>query len=248
MALLTRPRRVAAQPTTVDDSRMSVIEHLQALRRALIISLGAWAVATVGAFVFWGHVYRFLIHQAGIQNAVFLGPADAFLLGLKIALFLGILIASPVIFQQGWWFVSPGLHNHEKRLVLPLVGATSLFFLMGVGFAIFSLPLFIKVLTGFAPQGLQFFPTGGELLDFVLTIALAFGIVFELPVVLWTLGMLRIISARWLYRRRAYFLIGLGLLANVMTPGADPITPLIVFIPLYGFFEGTALLLKLTGH
>jgi sec-independent protein translocase protein TatC len=227
---------------------MSVVEHMQALRRALIITMIAWATATVISFVFWQRAFEFLLHRAGLSHAVFLGPTGSFILGLKIAIYLGIVLASPVIFQQAWWFISPGLHRHEKRLALPLVSATAIFFFAGVGFAIFSLPLFIKVLTGFAPPELQFLPTGDALLDFVLVISIAFGIVFELPVVLWTLGMLGIISSRWLYRRRAYFAIGLGVLANVMTPGADPITPFILFIPLYFFWEATTLLLKLTGR
>ena len=71
---------------------------------------------------------------------------------------------------------------------------------------------------------------------------------FELPVVLYTLGLLKIISSRWLYKHRLYWVIALGLIANVMTPGVDPFTPLLVFIPLWIFWEGTALLLKLSGR
>ena len=77
---------------------------------------------------------------------------------------------------------------------------------------------------------------------------IGFGIVFELPVVLFVLGMLRITSSRWLHRRRPYFFLSLGLIANFLTPGADPVTPLIMFVPLYLFYEGTALLLKLLGR
>jgi sec-independent protein translocase protein TatC len=77
---------------------------------------------------------------------------------------------------------------------------------------------------------------------------IGFGIVFELPVVMFVLGMLRIVNTRWLYKRRPYFVLALGLVANFLTPGADPLTPLIMFIPLYLFFEGTTLLLKLLGR
>lgn len=244
MALLTRGR----PPRTVDDTRMSVIEHLEALRRALIIALVAWALATVLAWFFSSQAFDWLVHRANIGQAVCLTPTCGFMLRLKVALYLGIVISAPVIFWQLWWFVSPGLHPHERRLVLPLVVATSAFFLMGVGFALFALPLMMRVLLGFLPSAVGYLPNADDLLGFVLAIVLAFGIVFELPVVLWTLGMLRIISSRWLYRHRAYWVIALGLLANVMTPGADPFTPLIVFIPLYIFWEGTALLLKLSGR
>jgi sec-independent protein translocase protein TatC len=77
---------------------------------------------------------------------------------------------------------------------------------------------------------------------------IGFGFVFELPVVLFVLGMLRIVNTRWLYKRRPYFFLALGLVANFLTPGADPLTPMIMFVPLYVFFEGTALLLKILGR
>ena len=229
---------------------MSVVEHLEDLRRALIISMAGWLLATVVAFVFWQRILEFLIYRAGLQKSgiFFLAPTGAFMLGLKIAFVVGLVGAAPIIFWQIWWFVSPGLHEHEKRLVLPLVGATTFFFLVGVGFALFALPLIMRVLTGFAPPDVHYLPDGNQLLGFIFLITIAFGLVFELPVVLYTLGILRIINARWLYRHRAYWLVGLGLLANFMTPGADPLTPLLVFVPLYVFWEATALLLKLTGH
>ncbi len=248
MALLIRGQRGASTPDP--EGRMSIVEHLEDLRRALIIAGAGWVVATIVAFVFWQRILHFLIVRAGLETAglVFFAPTGALTLGLKIAFIVGLVGAAPIVFWQIWWFVSPGLHAQEKRLILPLIAATSLFFLLGVGFALFSLPLFIKILTGFAPPDFHYLPTGDDLLGFIFLIGIAFGLVFEFPVVLWTLGMLRIISSRWLYRNRAYWLVGLGVLANFLTPGVDPITPLLVFVPLYVFFEGTALLLKLTGH
>ena len=229
---------------------MSIVEHLEDLRRALIISLIGWAVATVIAFVFWQRILEFLIYRANLQKTglIFLAPTGAFMMGLKIAFVVGLVGAAPIVFWQLWWFVSPGLHVHEKRLALPLILATTFFFLVGIGFALYALPLIMRVLTGFAPPDLHYLPDGNQLLGFILLITIAFGLVFELPVVLYTLGRLGIISSKWLYKHRAYWLIGLGLLANFMTPGADPLTPLLVFVPLYIFWEGTTLLLKLTGR
>jgi sec-independent protein translocase protein TatC len=103
-------------------------------------------------------------------------------------------------------------------------------------------------LNRFAPPDVTYLPDLSQFLSFVLLMVIGFGIVFELPVVLFVLGMLRIVNTRWLYKRRAYFFLGLGLIANFLTPGADPFTPLIMFVPLYLFFEGTALLLKLLGR
>ena len=227
---------------------MSVIEHLEALRRALIIMLIAWGVATIAAIFVAGRVITFLITRAGIGHAIYLQPGGGVLLQLKVALYIGIVLAAPVIIQQVWWFVSPGLHQHERRFVLPLVLATIAFFSFGVAVAMYALPLYIRILGSLAPADVTYLPDIGELVSFVLIMTIGFGLVFELPVVLFVLGMLRIVNSRWLYKRRPYWFLALGLLANFLTPGVDPLTPMIMFIPLYLFFEGTALLLKLLGR
>jgi len=227
---------------------MSLIEHLEALRRALIISLIAWSAATIAAIFVAGKVITFLITRAGIGHAIYLQPGGGVLLQLKVALYIGIVLAAPVIIQQVWWFVSPGLHPHERRYVLPLVVATIVFFAIGVSVAMFALPLYIKILGSLAPNDVTYLPDISELVSFVLIMVIGFGLVFELPVVLFVLGMLRIISSRWLSKRRPYWFLALALMANFLTPGVDPLTPMIMFIPLYVFFEGTTLLLRLLGR
>ena len=227
---------------------MSVIEHLEALRRALIVSLAAWVIATVAAFFVSGRVITYLINRAGISHAIYLQPAGGVINQLKVAMYMGIIVAAPVVIQQTWWFVSPGLHPRERRFILPLIVATVFFFALGVGVAVFALPLYLNVLNKFSPAGVTYLPDLGAFISFVLLMVIGFGIVFELPVVLFVLGMLRITSSRWLHRRRPYFFLSLGLIANFLTPGADPVTPLIMFVPLYLFYEGTALLLKLLGR
>jgi len=229
----------------VEEQRMSVIEHLEALRRALIISIAAWAVTTIGAFFISGQVIGLLVKRAGIGHAYYFGPTGGVLLQLQVALYIGLIIAAPVWIQQIWWFVSPGLHVHERRFLMPLIVATIVFFAMGVAVAIFALPLYLRVLSSLAPPNTSYFADIGELIGFVLIMVIGFGIVFELPVVLFVLGMLRVISSRWLYKNRVWWFLALGLLANFLTPGVDPFTPLVMFVPLYIFFEGTALILKL---
>src|SRR5215469_14190851 len=167
---------------------MSVIEHLEALRRMLIISMIAWGIATIASIFIAGHVITFLITRAGIGQAIYLQPGGAVILQLKVALYIGVVLASPVIIQQLWWFVSPGLHPHERRFVLPLVLATIIFFAMGVGVAMFALPLYIHVLGSLAPADVKYLPDVSELVSFVLIMVIGFGLVFELPVVLFVLG------------------------------------------------------------
>src|SRR5918911_1055038 len=174
-----------------------------------------------------------LLERGHVTTAYFPNPTGFFMLMLKIALYLGFVLAFPVIVQQAWWFVSPGLHAHEKRVILPILAGSIVFFLIGIGFAMFSMPLILHVVTGFAPGNVRYFPFVDDFLSFVLALIIGYGLVFELPVVLYVLGSLRIISSRWLYRNRAYWFIGLGLLSNLLTPGADPFTPMIMFVPLY---------------
>jgi sec-independent protein translocase protein TatC len=227
---------------------MSVIEHLEALRRMLIISLIAWGLATIAAVFIAGRVITFVITRAGIGHAIYLQPGGGVILQLKVALYIGLVIAAPVLIQQIWWFVSPGLHPHERRFVMPLVIATIVFFAFGVGVAMFALPLYIKILGSLAPADVTYLPDISELVSFVLIMVIGFGLVFELPVVLFVLGMLRVINSRWLYKRRPYWFLALAVLANFLTPGVDPLTPMIMFVPLYIFFEVTALLLRLLGR
>jgi sec-independent protein translocase protein TatC len=227
---------------------MSVIEHLEALRRVLIISLIAWAATTVAAFFISPRVIDFLIKRSGIGHAVYLQLAGGVLLEVKVALYIGLVLAAPVVIQQVWWFVSPGLHAHERRFILPLIASTIFFFGVGVAVAMYALPIYVRVLNSFSPPDTSYLPDISQFVSFVLVMVIGFGIVFELPVVLFVLGMLRIIKSRWLYKNRPYWFLALGITANFLTPGADPVTPLIMFIPLYFFYEGTALLLKLLGR
>jgi sec-independent protein translocase protein TatC len=246
VALLDRVLQRARRPEVrVEEQRMSVIEHLEALRRALIISLSAWAITTVAAFFFAGQVIGLLVKRAGIGHAYYLQLTGGVVLQLKVALYIGLVVAAPVLIQQIWWFVSPGLHRHERRFMVPLIIATIVFFAIGVAVAIFALPIYVRVLNSLSPPNTSYFPDIGELVSFILIMIIGFGIVFELPVVLFVLGMVRIISSRWLYKNRVWWFLALGLLANFLTPGVDPFTPLVMFVPLYIFFEGTALTLKL---
>ena len=227
---------------------MSVIEHLEALRRALIISIAAWAVTTIAAFFVSGQVIGLLVSRAGIGHAIYLHPAGGVLTELQIAMYVGFVVAAPVVIQQAWWFVSPGLHRHERRLMLPLIVATIFFFLLGVAAAVYALPMYMRVLNALSPPHVSYLADITDLVSFILAMVVGFGLVFELPVILFVLGMLRIISSRWLYKNRPWWFLGLGIAANFLTPGIDPLTPLIMFVPLYIFYEAVALILKLSGR
>lgn len=229
---------------------MTVVQHLEDLRRALAIAFGGWLVAVVACWFVSDEVLRLIVQRSGLSHLVYLHPTGAFSIRLEVAACTGTVLASPVILWQLWWFVSPGLYRNERRAALPLVAATSFFFLLGVALCFYALPLIVHVLNGFAPPDvLQFLPSGDDFLGFLLALSIAFGLVFQLPVVLWTLGLLGVVTSGWLWRNRFYWVSGLGLLANFMTPGGDPlVTPLVVFVPLLAFYLGATLLLRLTGR
>jgi sec-independent protein translocase protein TatC len=248
VALLDRVLRRGPRLAEPVEERMSVIEHLEALRRALIIIIAAWATTTVLSFFISSQVVSYLVSRAGVGKAIYLHPAGGVLTDLQVAVYIGLVLAAPIVIQQIWWFVSPGLHSHERRLILPLIVATIFFFALGVAAAVYALPLYIHVLNAFAPSHVTYLPDITELIGFILTMVIGFGLVFELPVVLFVLGMLGIISSRWLYKNRPWWFIGLALIANFLTPGVDPLSPLIMFIPLYIFYEGSTLVLKLSGR
>jgi len=227
---------------------MSVIEHLEALRRMLIVILVAWGITTIAGFVVSGQVVEWLVSRAGLGHAVYLGPGSFVLTRLQVAIYIGFIIAAPVVIQQIWWFVSPGLHRNERKLTLPLIVATIFFFGLGVAAALYALPLYIRVLNSFAPTNVTYLADVAQLVGFILLMVIGFGVVFELPVVLVVLGLLGIVRSRWLYKNRIWWFVGLALVANFLTPGVDPLTPLLMFVPLYIFFEMSALILKLSGR
>jgi sec-independent protein translocase protein TatC len=247
MGLLTRNRPAA----TVEDSEMSILEHLGALRRAMAVGAASWLLASIACWFISVPFLAFVVHRGGLHHAlVYFSPAGGVMLRLQVSLFLGTLVASPIIIWQIWWFVAPGLHMHERRVAVPLIFATSIFFLFGVAVSFYSLPIFLDILQSFSgpPTVIEYFPNGSDLLSFLLWISIAFGLVFELPVVLYVLGMLRIISSGWLWRKRVWWIVGLLLLSNFMTPGVDPITPLIVAVPLLVFYFGSIVVLKFSGR
>jgi sec-independent protein translocase protein TatC len=247
LALLDRVlQRGPREPAPVEERQMSVIEHLEALRRALIVIIIAWAITTIAAFFVSGQIVGWLVTRTGAGHGIYLNPAGGVLTEIKVALYIGLVLAAPVVIQQAWWFVSPGLHRHERRFVLPLILATVFFFMLGVAAALYALPLYLNVLNRLSPPNVNYLPDIGELVGFILTMVIGFGLVFELPVILFVLGMMRIISSKWLYKNRPWWFLGLGLLSNFLTPGADPLTPMIMFVPLYIFYESTALILKLS--
>ena len=241
-----------AKPTIVapdDERRMTVIEHLEELRRVLIVSLLAWGVATIIGFIIAGFVLEIVLgpvkHVLGEGKPLyFTAPIDKFFLYFKVGIFTGFILASPVILWQAWTFIAPGLHRNERRFAVAFVASAVGLFALGIGFALFAMPVALRFLIGFGTTDIQYLPIASSYINFVLLLIAIFGVTFELPLAMTMLGLAGIVSARSLSRNRFKFWLGIFAGSNMVTPGIDPLTPTILTLPLIILFEASILAIR----
>ena len=232
---------------------MTLVQHLEELRRVLLISAIAWVVATIVAFVFHGAIFDFLLRPLttvlGKTNnhitstAIFTSPTEGLTIPVKISAIAGLVGALPVILWQVWTFVAPGLRPVEKKFVGPFVASAFLLFVGGAAFAYFVMPIGLNFLATFLGNSAIYLPDINAYLSFLLLLIVAFGVTFELPVVVILLGVVGLVSSKLLRRKRKVIWVGIIAASLVVTPGADPYTPTALFIPLILFFEASVLIL-----
>jgi len=232
---------------TDDEATMSLIDHLEELRRRLIIVVVAILLAAIVGFIFSRNVLLLLIAQLPeeYRDIQILGPADAFTAQLKVAGFLGIAIAMPILLFQLWRFVGPGLTPRERRLVWPGILAALVLFVLGVVIGYVVIPYTLRFLLGFAEGLADPNLTIDGYIGFVTTMMLAFGLVLEFPIVLIGLARVGILSHRRLAAQRRWAVLAIVLFAILLTPGGDPISPLILSGVMFLLFEGSLLVIRL---
>jgi sec-independent protein translocase protein TatC len=247
MAVIPRRRR---RPR---PSSMTVIEHLSELRTRIIISFAAVAVAAIGGWFLYRPVVNLLTNpycdfmRAHPQFAfdssnpcklVFSSPLQPFLVKLKVAVFLGLAMALPVVLYELWMFVMPGLTSKERRYTLPFVLSSLVLFGLGGWFALVTLPKGLNFLLGFAGSSrVLLLLTFDKYLGFVMLLILAFGVSFEFPVVLISLELAGVVTSRRLRQWRRYAILGIAIFAAVITPSQDWFTMSAMMVPLIGFYE-----------
>ena len=232
---------------TDSQAMMSILGHLEELRRRLIQVVIAVLGAAVIGFIFSGAVLDILRAPLpdAYENLYFTNPADAFSAQLKIAGFLGIGMAMPVILFHAWRFVTPGLTPRERRFVWPVMLAALALFALGVAVGFAVIPYALNFLLGFARPGLEPLLTVDGYIGFVTTMMLAFGLVLEFPIVLIGLARVGVLSHRRLAAQRRWAILAIVLFAIVLTPGGDPISPLILSGVMFMLFEGSLLVIRL---
>ncbi len=223
---------------------MPFLDHLEELRMRLFWSVGALGVATMAAFALvWNYPVVEVI-STPIQpylpdgKLIFTHPADPIAIVLKVAFGLGLAAASPVIVYQRWAFLSPALHPHEKRVVMPVIGGAFALFLTGAFLAVrFAMPAMFDVLYSFQSASLTPMISAREYVGFAVTMCLAFGGAFQLPIVILALTMLGLVTPSSLSKFRKHAAVLSFVVASIITPGDLIIMTLWLGVPLYGLYE-----------
>jgi len=235
-----------------DENKLPLTSHLQELRKRLILSFIAIGAGFILCYALADSLFDVLaapllkMMPAG-GSLIFTSVAEAFFTYMKVAFIAGLILVSPFVLYQIWAFVAPGLYRHEKKYAIPFVLLGSLFFVMGICFGYFvAIPIGFKFLLGYASDFIKPMPAMKEYLSFSIKFLLAFGLVFEFPVVLVLLAKIGVVDAKTLARHRKYAILLIFIFAAVMTP-PDLISQVLMALPLIGLYELSILFAKLFG-
>jgi sec-independent protein translocase protein TatC len=235
------------------DEKLPFTSHLEELRSRLIKGFIAAGIGFAACYGFKERLFEILVAplvkvmQEG-DTLIFTGLPEAFFTYLKVSFLAGLLIASPVIIYQFWMFVAPGLYRKERRLMVPVVVLSSLFFIGGSLFGYFIVfPWGFKFFLGFATEHIKAMPSMKEYLAFSAKLLLAFGLVFELPIVLTFLARLGIVSVDFLKRNRKYALLLFFAGAAIITP-PDVVTQVMMAVPLMILYEVSIIGARIFGR
>lgn len=238
------------------DSKLPLTEHLSELRRRILIPLATLFAGFILAFTYSEEIFEVLslplkselklsftnpyIHKIKKASTplVFLAPAEAFWMHMKISFVTALVISLPVIFSQFWRFISPGLLSKEKKYFLPFIlSATALFF-VGVSFCFFIvLPFAMTFLLGYKTGNIIPMISVGNYVDFCLKFILAFGVVFELPLIIVFLTKFGIVSPKMLVKQRKYAVLSSFIISAILTPTPDAFNQILMAVPIMLLYE-----------
>ncbi len=230
---------------------MTLVEHLEELRRRLVISLGAIGLGSIVGWFLYNPLVDLLVgpycdywRTIPAKNRptedctlFFSGAIDGVMIKLKAIVFIGLAVALPIVLYQLWAFIVPGLTRKERRYALPFVFASTVLFLAGAYVAYLTLPKGLEFLLGFAGDIVVPLLTADKFLGFLMLVALAFGLSFEFPILLIFLTMAGVLTTRKLRQWRRPAILLIAVFAAIITPSADPYTMLAMMIPMYVFYE-----------
>jgi len=224
------------------EDKIPFTAHLEELRKRLVVCFIAVGIGFVACYGFKEKLFQILTRPLiSVMNTkdsmIFTGLPEAFFTYLKVAFLSGLILAAPVIIYQFWMFVAPGLYHKEKRLFIPIVFLSTVFFVGGALFGYFIVfPFGFKFFLGFATDTIRPLPSMKEYLGFAAKLLLAFGLVFELPLVITFLARLGLVSVDFLKKNRKYALLLFFVFAAILTP-PDVVTQIMMALPLMVLYE-----------
>ncbi len=246
--------RLEAEPDEHEDddaSRMPFMAHLEELRKRLVRSAIAVGVAFAGTYFFKEQLYQGLARplKAAMPpdaRLIYTAPAEAFFTYLKIALLAAIVVASPYIFYQFWRFIAPGLYDHERKAVWPFVLISSVLFIVGAVFCyLMVFPYAFQFFMSFATDDIVPMLSLKSYLSFSATLLFAFGVIFEMPLVLVFLGRIGVVTSKGLKKNRKYAILIMFVGGAMFTP-PDAVTQCMMAIPLIMLYEMSTWMVKAT--
>jgi sec-independent protein translocase protein TatC len=241
------------------EGAMTLVEHLEELRRRLFISLGAIAVGSVVGWFLYNPLLNVMtdpfcnwVHNlppaqrppAGCRLIVST-PIEPFMVRLKVIAITGLFLALPVVLYQLWAFIVPGLTRRERRMAIPFVASSLVLFVLGAGLAYLTLPKALGFLLGFGGPNVTALLSVNSFLSFVLLVGLAFGATFEFPVILVFLMLVGVLSTARLRSWRRMAIVLIAVVAAVVTPSQDPWTMLAMMLPMILFYEAAIIVGRL---
>jgi sec-independent protein translocase protein TatC len=241
-ARIAGERFVRSQRQQNPEGRMPLMDHLRELRNRVVKMALAVAAGMIAGFIFFSQAWRVIerplcsatirghsgCRTLGVNQLVLNGPLDAFYLRVKVALIAGVIVSSPVWLYQVWAFVAPGLHAREKRWSCTFLGAAVPLFGIGITACYLSLGRSLRYLFGLTPGGVQNLIQVDQYLSFVLAMMLAFGLAFEVPLLLVMLNLAGILTHERFRKCRRVLIFGVFLIAGMANPSPDPVTMLIL--------------------
>jgi sec-independent protein translocase protein TatC len=225
------------QGTTEESggSRMSFLDHLDELRRRILYSVYVLGATCVVTFYYWEALFKYYVIYFGRNGGtlIYTQPMAGFMFSLKISALAGLVIASPFIFTQVWLFVAPGLYAKEKKVVIPFVLFSSIFFFAGAYFAHrIAFPSMYAFFASYEVGGLKYFPTLDDTFGLYVKVILGLGIVFEMPMLVFFLARFGVVSAKLMIRYFKYAVLAIVILAAIITPSSDPVNLAIFSAPM----------------